>query len=57
MKHQPEKKAKKKPVSKSGKSSREHPFETMSQAQNRYGKGRQRSGSDGTGNQGQFSNH
>ena len=26
----------------------EHPYETMSQIQNRYGKGRERAGSDGT---------
>jgi len=34
-----------------------HEFETMSQIQNRYGKGRKKSGSDGgSGNEG-FSNH
>lgn len=37
--------------------SRSHEFETMSQIQNRYGKGRKKSGSDGgSGNEG-FSNH
>jgi hypothetical protein len=34
----------------------EHPYETMSQIQNRYGKGRKKSGSDGGRNDG-FSNH
>lgn len=37
--------------------SRSREFETMSQIQNRYGKGRAKSGSDGgSGNEG-FSNH
>lgn len=36
----------------------EHPFETMSQVQNRYGKGRKMSGLDQTPNQdGRGSNH
>ncbi|GAA4743627.1 hypothetical protein [Flavisolibacter ginsenosidimutans] len=35
---------------------RQHPFETDSQIQNRYGEGRERSGSDGT-NQDGASNH
>jgi len=35
---------------------RRHPFETDSQIQNRYGEGRERSGSDGT-NQDGTSNH
>lgn len=34
-----------------------HEFETMSQIQNRYGKGRQKSGSDGSSNVGRGSNH
>jgi hypothetical protein len=34
-----------------------HEYETMSQIQNRYGKGRQHSGSDGTSNEGRGSNH
>ena len=32
-------------------------YETMSQAQNRHGKGRERNGSDGTSSQGRGSNH
>jgi hypothetical protein len=37
--------------------SQPHEYETMSQIQNRYGKGREKSGSDGSrGNDG-FSNH
>jgi hypothetical protein len=35
----------------------EHPFESMSQVQNRYGKGRRKSGSDGTHQDGRGSNH
>lgn len=34
-----------------------HEFETMSQIQNRYGKGREKSGSDGSSNEGRGSNH
>lgn len=34
-----------------------HPFESMSQIQNRYGKGRRRSGSDGSQQDGRGSNH
>jgi hypothetical protein len=34
-----------------------HEYETMSQIQNRYGKGRKHSGSDGTSNEGRGSNH
>ena len=34
-----------------------HEFETMSQIQNRYGKGREHSGSDGSNNEGRGSNH
>ena len=34
-----------------------HEFETMSQIQNRYGKGRQQSGSDGSSSEGRGSNH
>jgi len=37
--------------------SRAHEFETVSQIQNRYGKGRQHSGSDGSSNEGRGSNH
>jgi hypothetical protein len=35
----------------------EHPFETDSQIQNRYGEGRDKSGSDGTHQDGRGSNH
>ena len=35
----------------------EHPFESMSQIQNRYGKGRRKSGSDGSHQDGRGSNH
>jgi hypothetical protein len=35
----------------------QHPFETDSQIQNRYGKGREKSGSDGTHQDGRGSNH
>ena len=35
----------------------EHPFETDSQIQNRYGDGREKSGSDGTHQDGRGSNH
>jgi hypothetical protein len=35
----------------------EHPFETDSQIQNRYGHGRVKSGSDGTHQDGRGSNH
>ena len=35
----------------------EHPFETDSQIQNRYGDGRENSGSDGTHQDGRGSNH
>ncbi len=38
-------------------SPRSHEYETMSQIQNRYGKGRQHSGSDGSSNEGRGSNH
>lgn len=34
-----------------------HEYETMSQIQNRYGKGRKHSSSDGTSNEGRGSNH
>lgn len=34
-----------------------HEYETMSQIQNRYGKGRAHSGSDGSNNEGRGSNH
>lgn len=34
-----------------------HEYETMSQIQNRYGHGREHSGSDGTSNDGRGSNH
>jgi hypothetical protein len=34
-----------------------HEYETMSQIQNRYGKGREHSGSDGSSNVGRGSNH
>ncbi|HZH66067.1 MAG TPA: hypothetical protein VEY10_14320 [Flavisolibacter sp.] len=35
----------------------DHPFETDSQIQNRYGKGREKSGSDGTQQSERGSNH
>lgn len=35
----------------------QHPFESMSQVQNRYGKGRRKSGSDGGHQDGRGSNH
>ena len=35
----------------------EHPFETDSQIQNRYGQGRDKSGSDGSHQDGRGSNH
>lgn len=35
----------------------QHPFETDSQIQNRYGSGREKSGSDGTHQDGRGSNH
>ncbi|HWI92814.1 MAG TPA: hypothetical protein VNT20_16165 [Flavisolibacter sp.] len=38
-------------------STQSHEYETMSQIQNRYGKGRQYSGSDGGSNEGRGSNH
>ncbi|HEY1021340.1 MAG TPA: hypothetical protein VGE06_03465 [Flavisolibacter sp.] len=34
-----------------------HPFETMSQIQNRYGSGRRKNGSDGTFQDSRGSNH
>ena len=34
-----------------------HEYETMSQVQNRYGKGREHNGSDGGSNEGRGSNH
>ena len=34
-----------------------HPFETDSQIQNRYGEGREKSGSDGSHQEGRGSNH
>lgn len=34
-----------------------HPFETMSHIQNRYGDGRERSGSDGSGQEANRLNH
>ena len=38
-------------------STQSHEYETMSQIQNRYGKGREHSGSDGGSNEGRGSNH
>lgn len=38
-------------------SAKSHEFETMSQVQNRYGKGRERNGTDGIGAQPRGSNH
>lgn len=34
-----------------------HPYETMSQIQNRYGKGREKSGSDGSKQDARGTNH
>lgn len=42
---------------KRGKKRESHEFETMSQIQNRYGKGRQKNGSDGSSTEGRGSNH
>jgi hypothetical protein len=48
---------KKNTPAKKRKDSSSHEFETMSQIQNRYGKGREKSGSDGSSNDGRGSNH
>lgn len=52
-------KAKKEPAEKKPieKLREEHPFETDSQIQNRYGEGREKSGSDGSHQDGRGSNH
>jgi hypothetical protein len=42
---------------KKNKKNQSHEYETMSQIQNRYGKGREHSGSDGSSNEGRGSNH
>lgn len=55
MKSKHTKTAKSKAFSKKKKDS--HEFETMSQVQNRYGKGREKSGSDRSSNDGRGSNH
>jgi hypothetical protein len=47
----------KKPVKGKKDESKTHEFETMSQVQNRYGKGREHNGSDGGSNEGRGSNH
>jgi len=52
-----EQKTNKKTTKRDRKEERSHEFETMSQIQNRYGKGRQRNGSDGTNMQGSGNNH
>jgi len=58
MRNKNPKTTKTKPSSKPKKgSSTSHEYETMSQVQNRYGKGRQHSGSDGSSNEGRGSNH
>lgn len=44
-------------TSKTKTESRSHEYETMSQIQNRYGKGREHNGSDGGSNEGRGSNH
>jgi hypothetical protein len=46
-----------KAVSSKKEKSKSHEFETMSQIQNRYGKGREKNGSDGSSNDGRGSNH
>ena len=48
---------KKKVASKKTRDASAHEFETMSQIQNRYGKGREKSGSDGSSNEARGSNH
>jgi hypothetical protein len=50
-------KANEKKVSSKKKKDASHEFETMSQIQNRYGKGREKNGSDGGSTQGRGSNH
>jgi hypothetical protein len=58
MRNNTSKNNKPKVSSKKGKDeSRSHEYETMSQKQNRYGNGRERSGSDGGTNQARGSNH
>ncbi len=44
-------------ISSRSKKNQSHEYETMSQIQNRYGKGREKSGSDGSSNEGRGSNH
>ena len=48
---------KKSPAREEEKQLEKHPFESMSQVQNRYGKGRRRNGSDGTNQDARGSNH
>jgi hypothetical protein len=58
MRNKNSKTIKTKSVSKRKKNiSQSHEYETMSQIQNRYGKGREQSGSDGGRDNGNFSNH
>jgi hypothetical protein len=58
MRNKNRKTIKTKSVSKEKKDiSQSHEYETMSQIQNRYGKGREHSGSDGSRGNGNFSNH
>ena len=45
------------PSKKKTRKNQSHEFETMSQIQNRYGKGREHNGSDGGSNEGRGSNH
>jgi len=56
MKEQSKKTSNKKPASKK-RGDTSHQYETMSQQQNRYGKGRVQNGSDGSSNGGRGSNH
>ncbi|HEU4471223.1 MAG TPA: hypothetical protein VFR58_09075 [Flavisolibacter sp.] len=58
MRSKPDKQGEKKKASSPKKKKTDsHEFETMSQIQNRYGKGREKSGSDGSSNEGRGSNH
>jgi len=49
--------AKRSPAREEEKQLEKHPFESMSQVQNRYGKGRRKNGSDGSHQDGRGSNH
>ena len=51
------KKTVKEKISSKHRKNQSHEYETMSQIQNRYGKGREKNGSDGGSNEGRGSNH